>query len=225
MFEQAFRNIDDVLRKEAGCTTELDYTEQSSWLLFLKCLDGLEADKAAEDALDGKNTPASSKSRTAGTRRPRPRARMASWTTTGRWSAMTSRSSSTNSSSPTSTASRPAPPGRTPSNTIDAEKSDLFDVLAYVRYNTPTVTREARAGQARVYINSHFNAKQQAFLDFVLQHYVTVGVEELDQQKLKPLFRLKYHDSIADAVADLGEPEEIGQTFAGFQKSLYQTVG
>ena len=54
MFEQAFRNIDDVLRKEAGCTTELDYTEQTSWLLFLKYLDGLEQDKADEAALDGK---------------------------------------------------------------------------------------------------------------------------------------------------------------------------
>jgi type I restriction enzyme M protein len=54
MFEQAFRNIDDVLRKEAGCTTELDYTEQSSWLLFLKYLDSLEADKAAEAALEGR---------------------------------------------------------------------------------------------------------------------------------------------------------------------------
>jgi type I restriction enzyme M protein len=48
MFEQAFRNIDDVLRKEAGCTTELDYTEQTSWLLFLKYLDGLEQDKSLE---------------------------------------------------------------------------------------------------------------------------------------------------------------------------------
>src|SRR5579859_424117 len=54
MFEQAFKNIDDVLRKEAGCTTELDYTEQSSWLLFLKYLDGLEQDRAAEAELDGK---------------------------------------------------------------------------------------------------------------------------------------------------------------------------
>ena len=44
VFEQAFKNIADVLRKEAGCTTELDYTEQSSWLLFLKYLDGLELD-------------------------------------------------------------------------------------------------------------------------------------------------------------------------------------
>ncbi len=54
MFEQAFRNIDDVLRKEAGCTTELDYTEQTSWLLFLKYLDGLEEDKVAEAEIDGK---------------------------------------------------------------------------------------------------------------------------------------------------------------------------
>src|ERR1035441_9068000 len=54
MFEQAFKNIDDVLWKEAGCTTELDYTEQTSWLLFLKYLDGLEQDKADEAALDRK---------------------------------------------------------------------------------------------------------------------------------------------------------------------------
>ena len=54
MFEQAFKNIDDVLRKEAGCTTELDYTEQTSWLLFLKYLEGLEQDRADEAALSGK---------------------------------------------------------------------------------------------------------------------------------------------------------------------------
>ncbi|HQS03592.1 MAG: type I restriction endonuclease subunit M [Halothiobacillus sp. 24-54-40] len=54
MFEQAFRNIDNVLWKEAGCTTELDYTEQTSWLLFLKYLDSLEQDKAVEAQLEGK---------------------------------------------------------------------------------------------------------------------------------------------------------------------------
>ncbi len=54
MFEQTFKNIDDVLWKEAGCTTELDYTEQASWLLFLKYLDGLEQDKATEAQLEGK---------------------------------------------------------------------------------------------------------------------------------------------------------------------------
>jgi type I restriction enzyme M protein len=54
MFEQAFRSIDDILRKEAGCTTELDYTEQTSWLLFLKYLDGLEQDRATEAKLEGR---------------------------------------------------------------------------------------------------------------------------------------------------------------------------
>ena len=104
---------------------------------------------------------------------------------------------------------------------IDAEKSDLFDVLAHVAYAVPPVTREVRAASARTYIHTHFSAKQQAFLDFVLQHYVSVGVEELDQEKLTPLLRLHYHDSIADAVADLGRPAEIGAIFAGFQRSLY----
>lgn len=54
MFEQAFKNIDDALRKEAGCATELDYAEQTSWLLFLKYLDGLEEDRATEALLEGK---------------------------------------------------------------------------------------------------------------------------------------------------------------------------
>ncbi|MFZ1763932.1 MAG: DEAD/DEAH box helicase family protein, partial [Nitrospira sp.] len=101
---------------------------------------------------------------------------------------------------------------------IDAERSDLFDVLAHVAYALPPLSREDRASKAKVEISHHFNSKQQVFLDFVLSHYVTVGVEELDQEKLTPLLRLKYHNSIADAVADLGKPEEIGQVFAGFQK-------
>jgi type I restriction enzyme M protein len=54
MFEQTFKNIDDILHKDAGCTSELDYTEQSSWLLFLKYLDSLETDKATEAELEGK---------------------------------------------------------------------------------------------------------------------------------------------------------------------------
>ena len=107
---------------------------------------------------------------------------------------------------------------------IDAEKSDLFDVLAYVAYAKPPVLREIRAANARVYLNTSFTVKQQVFLDFVLSHYVSVGVEELDQEKLTPLLRLKYHNSIADAVADLGRPEEIGRAFADFQKYLYQVA-
>jgi type I restriction enzyme R subunit len=105
---------------------------------------------------------------------------------------------------------------------INAEKSDLFDVLAHVAYALPTLTREERAGNAKVGISTHFNSKEQDFLAFVLSHYVKEGVQELDQDKLTPLLRLKYHDSISDAMADLGRPEEIGMVFAGFQKYLYQ---
>jgi len=105
---------------------------------------------------------------------------------------------------------------------INAEKSDLFDVLAYVAYALSPITREERASKARADISVHFNGKERAFLDFVLSHYVTIGVEELDQEKLTPLLRLKYHDSISDAIADLGgNPSTIAQAFASFQKYLY----
>jgi len=107
---------------------------------------------------------------------------------------------------------------------IDAEKSDLFDVLAYVAYAMPPLTREERASKAKVEISSQFNLKQQAFLNFVLSHYVNVGVEELSAEKLNPLLRLKYHDSLPDAVADLGAPAEIKEVFVGFQKYLYLSV-
>src|SRR5713226_1262748 len=105
---------------------------------------------------------------------------------------------------------------------IDAEKSDLFDVLAHVAYALPPLTREERATRAKVVISTHFNSKQRVFLNFVLSQYVKVGVQELDQEKLSPLLKLKYNNAIADAVADLGRPEEIGKVFSGFQKYLYQ---
>lgn len=70
-----------------------------------------------------------------------------------------------------------------------------------------------------------FNSRQQAFLDFVLSHYAEVGVEELAPEKLSPLLRLKYHDSIADAVRELGAPEEIQKAFHGFQCYLYAGTG
>jgi type I restriction enzyme R subunit len=104
---------------------------------------------------------------------------------------------------------------------IDAEKSDLFDVLAHVAYALEPITRQERADRARVEISSHFNDKQQSFLGFVLAQYVAVGVHELDKEKLSPLLKLKYNNAIADAIADLGRPEEIGTVFSGFQQYLY----
>jgi hypothetical protein len=104
-------------------------------------------------------------------------------------------------------------------------RSSLYHWLPSERrppYAMPPLTREERANRARVPIRTHFSSKQQTFLDFVLSHYVKIGVQELDREKLTPLLRLKYHNSIADAVADLGKPEEIGKVFAGFQKFLYQ---
>ena len=104
---------------------------------------------------------------------------------------------------------------------IEAENSDLFDVLAHVAYALAPVTREERAAQAKGPISKNFNCKQQAFLDFVLSQYVQVGVGELDKDKLSPLLKLKYNNALADAVADLGQPEQIKEAFVGFQKYLY----
>ena len=105
---------------------------------------------------------------------------------------------------------------------IDAEKSDLFDVLAFVAFALAPLTREERATRAKLEIQTHFESKQQAFLAFVLAQYVKEGVGELDQEKLSPLLKLKYNNAIADAIADLGKPEEIGKVFTGFQKYLYE---
>ena len=104
---------------------------------------------------------------------------------------------------------------------INAESSDLFDVLAHVAYAAPPQTREERAARARKLIRDHFDDRQRQFIDFVLSHYINEGVGELDQEKLTPLLRLKYNDSISDALSDLGPPEGITSTFVGFQKYLY----
>ena len=105
---------------------------------------------------------------------------------------------------------------------INAEKSDLFDVLGHVAFALTPLTREERATRAKLEISTHFDTKQQAFLSFVLAQYVKVGVYELDQEKLTPLLKLQYNNAIADAMADLGQPERIRSVFIGFQKYLYQ---
>lgn len=103
---------------------------------------------------------------------------------------------------------------------INAEKSDLFDVLAYIAFALSTITREERVNLNREQIFKHYQDKQQEFLDFVLEHYVTEGVGELAQEKLPDLLELKYF-SVGDAVAELGSVAEIRDVFIGFQKHLY----
>lgn len=105
---------------------------------------------------------------------------------------------------------------------IEAEQSDLFDVLAYVAYADDPMTREERAAQAEAMLSQEFNSKQQAFLSFVLGHYVKEGVTELDDTKLGPLLKLKYNNALADAFAELGTPDAVRSAFVGFQKYLYR---
>ncbi len=107
------------------------------------------------------------------------------------------------------------------SRVVDAENSDLFDVLAYIAYALPAISREERVTNHKEEIYKHYDNKQQEFLSFVLDHYVTLGVGELDLEKLTPLLKLKYH-STNDAIAHLGSPEKIREVFTGFQEHLYK---
>ena len=104
---------------------------------------------------------------------------------------------------------------------INAEKSDLFDVLEYVSFNVKPITREERVVNANPQIFAGLDDKQKDFLDFVLSQYIETGVGELDQDKLPNLLELKYH-SITDASEALGSVESIKKTFIEFQKYLYQ---
>lgn len=102
---------------------------------------------------------------------------------------------------------------------IDAQQSDLYDVLAFIAYSTPTQERAARAELARAHFDA-YDDRQRAFLDFVLQQYVRAGVEELHPEKLPVILQLKYK-SIPDAARELGDVARIRETFVGFQKWLY----
>jgi type I restriction enzyme R subunit len=104
---------------------------------------------------------------------------------------------------------------------IDAENSDLFDVLAHVAFALQPLTRLNRVNHAKDNIHQHFADKQSAFVDFVLGQYIKQGVNELSQEKLKDLLGLKYQ-SIHDATSELGSTSEIRQLFVNFQKYLYQ---
>ena len=105
---------------------------------------------------------------------------------------------------------------------VDAEKSDLFDVLEYVfNSDIKPITREARVAAAQANIFAFLNAQQKEFIDFVLSKYIETGVEELDQEKLATLLNIKYH-SLEDAKEVLGAVANISSLFIEFQKHLYE---
>ncbi len=103
---------------------------------------------------------------------------------------------------------------------IDAEKSDLYDVLAYIAFALSPITRQERADASLTFISAHYDPKLQAFLEFVLSQYVKEGVGELDRAKLPHLLELKYRD-IRDAANALGGVADVRNAFVGFQHQLY----
>ena len=109
-------------------------------------------------------------------------------------------------------------------NLINAEKSDLFDVLEYVfDSDFKPITREERATRAKATIFALLNDRQKEFIEFVLRKYVEAGVTELDQEKLPILLQTKYQ-SLEDAMEILGDVQNISSLFIEFQKHLYEKV-
>ena len=102
---------------------------------------------------------------------------------------------------------------------LNAENSDLYDVLAYIAFHSDILERTDRADRAKVHLDN-YDPKQQEFLNFVLSQYVKQGVDELDDTKIGDLLVLKYH-AIADAKKELGDIATIRNTFIGFQTYLY----
>lgn len=109
------------------------------------------------------------------------------------------------------------------SKMIDAENSDLFDVLAYIAFTLAPVSRAERVESRKDFIFLKYATKEQQFLAFLLDHYVAIGVSELDQEKLPALLNLKYN-SVSDAVSELGSVSGIREVFVGFQKTLYSKI-
>jgi type I restriction enzyme R subunit len=103
---------------------------------------------------------------------------------------------------------------------IEAENSDLLDVLEFVSYNHKPITREERVAKAQTLIFSDLDNRQKEFLEFVLSKYIETGVEELSEEKLPELLKLKYQ-ALEDARLVLGSVDTIRKIFFDLQKDLY----
>ena len=103
---------------------------------------------------------------------------------------------------------------------IDAEKSDIFDVLAYIAFAFAPITRARRIDTHRQSIFAPYDEKLAHFIEFVLAQYVNEGVGELDEEKLPDLLQLRYQ-SVHDAAERLGGVQRIRDSFIGFQRHLY----
>jgi type I restriction enzyme R subunit len=103
---------------------------------------------------------------------------------------------------------------------IEAEDSDIFDVLEHIAYSKKPIPRTVRVTNAENKIHKNLNDKQKEFIDFVLSRYVEGGVDELDLDRLSSLIELKY-STIHDGLEVLGNVDEIKRTFIEFQKHLY----
>src|ERR1017187_1450420 len=103
---------------------------------------------------------------------------------------------------------------------IDAQSSDLFDVLQYIAYAKPTLTRRERVEASTKRIYQNLEPNQREFVDFVLSQYVELGVDELQQERLPKLLAIKYHSQM-EGIEALGGTERARATFIGFQRELY----
>ncbi|WP_122467074.1 EcoAI/FtnUII family type I restriction enzme subunit R [Brevundimonas lutea] len=103
---------------------------------------------------------------------------------------------------------------------IDAPDSDIFDVLAYVAFALPPLSRAERVETRKTAVLDGYDAQLSAFLDFVLGQYVKQGVEELDQDKLPRLLELRFA-SVSEGAQSLGGVAKVREAFLGFQGGLF----
>jgi len=104
---------------------------------------------------------------------------------------------------------------------INAENSDLFDVLQYIAFSNPVISRKERVDLAEDNIYNFINKDQVDFIRFVLNNYIQEGIDELDISNLSTIINAKY-GSINEAQKELGSSSEIKEAFTDFQKYLYQ---